>query len=430
MKDQIINQLRDKTILILGFGREGRSSLEFIYNNIPHAVVAIADQNPIDDDVVKNTTVISGEDYLSACEDYDIILKAPGVIIKDELSAETKAKITSQTDLFMQAYHQQIIGVTGTKGKSTTSSLIHHVLSNSGFNSELVGNIGKPCFDIIDEITSQTVIVFELSAHQLEYIKASPYIAVLLNIFEEHFDHYSTPDDYYNTKKNIFKYQTKNDILIYGDIFQHCSKEEIESVNATKINILENQFVAPEKIKTQLIGAHNIQNIQVAAAIAKIFNINEEQFLNTIKSFQPLPHRLEYVGTFKNIKFYNDSIATANEAVINAIKTLGDVDTIILGGMDRGLDYHPLVDAIRNSAIRNVILLPDTIKRFQDTFAEDHYSQGLFPVKDMKEAVEKAYELTAKSRSCLLSPAAASYNSYKNFEERGEDYKKLIAMLQ
>ncbi|MBR3322446.1 hypothetical protein IKG13_00035, partial [Candidatus Saccharibacteria bacterium] len=127
-------------------------------------------------DVVKNTTVISGENYLSACEDYDIILKAPGVIIKDGLSDETKAKITSQTDLFMQAYHQQVIGITGTKGKSTTSSLIHHILSNSGFNTKLVGNIGKPCFDIIDEITQQTVIVFELSAHQLEYIKASPYI--------------------------------------------------------------------------------------------------------------------------------------------------------------------------------------------------------------------------------------------------------------
>ncbi len=430
MKEQIINQLRDKTILILGFGREGRSSLQFIYDNIPHAVVAIADQNPIDDDVVKNTTVISGDNYLSACEDYDIILKAPGVIIKDELSAETKAKITSQTDLFMQTYHQQVIGVTGTKGKSTTSSLIHHVLSNAGFDSQLVGNIGKPCFDIIDSITPQTAIVFELSAHQLEYIKASPYISVLLNIYEEHFDHYSTPDDYYNAKKNIFKYQSENDILIYGDIFQHCTEAEIESVKATKINILQNQFIAPEKVRTKLLGEHNMRNIQVVAAIARIFNIDENVFLKAVESFQPLPHRLEYVGTFRNIKFYNDSIATAGEAVINAIRTLGDVDTIILGGMDRGLDYHPLVDAIRNSSIRNVILLPATIERFQNTFAENHYIQGLFAVKDMKEAVEKAYELTQPSKSCLLSPAAASYGFYKNFEERGEDYKKLISMLQ
>ena len=430
MKDQIIEQLRDKTILILGFGREGRSSLKFIYDNLPHAVVAIADQNPIDDDVVKNTTVISGKDYLSACKDYDVILKAPGVIIKDELDAETKAKITSQTDLFMQAYRKQIIGVTGTKGKSTTSSLIHHVLANNGFDSRLVGNIGKPCFDIIDEIKPQTVIVYELSAHQLEYIKASPYIAVLLNIYEEHFDHYSTPDDYYNAKKNIFKYQIEYDVLIYGDIFQHCTNEEIKNAKATKINILEKTFVDPATVETKLIGEHNMRNIQVAAAIARIFGINIYRFLKAIKTFEPLPHRLEYVGTFHGIKFYNDSIATAGEAVINAIKAIGDVDTIILGGMDRGLDYHPLVDFIRKSAVRNVILLPDTAERFQNVFNEEHYTQGLFPVSNMEEAVKKAYEVTAAGKSCILSPAAASYGFYKNFEERGDDYKKLIAMLQ
>ncbi len=431
MKDQILDFLRDKSILILGFGREGRSSLNYIRQNLPDAKVAIADQADIaDEDVVKTTTIISGENYLDACKDYDLILKAPGVIIKDYLDEATKAKITSQTDLFMRVFHRQIIGVTGTKGKSTTSSLIYHVLKEAGKDTQLVGNIGKPCFDILGEITDDTAIVYELSAHQLEYIQASPHIAVLLNIYEEHFDHYATPDDYYNAKKNIYKYQTPDDLLIYGDIFQHATTEEIVAAQSMKIDITKTDIVPRDQIRTQLIGEHNQLNIQVAAAIAYAYKINGEDFKRAIASFQPLPHRLEYVGTFRNIKFYNDSIATAQEAVINAIKALGDVDTLILGGMDRGLDYHPLVNFIRTTNITNIVLLPATDERFQQTFDEGKYSQKLIHVKDMREAVEQGYAITAPGKSCLLSPAAASYGFYKNFEERGDDFKNLVNVLQ
>lgn len=431
MKEQILDYLRNKSILILGFGREGRSSLEFIHKNLPGANVAIADQADISDDsVVENTTLFTGDNYLKACEKYDVILKAPGVIIKNMLSDDIKAKITSQTDLFMRAYRNQIIGVTGTKGKSTTSSLIYHIFKESGRDALLVGNIGKPCFDFIDQITSQTVIVYELSAHQLEYIQASPHIAVLLNIYEEHFDHYATPEDYYTAKKNIYKYQNENDLLIYGDIFQHASEEDVKNTRATKINILNTTIVPREKITTKLLGNHNQTNIQVAAAIAREYSINEAQLLDAVASFQPLPHRLEFVGTFRDIKFYNDSIATAQEAVINAIKSIDDVDTLILGGMDRGLDYHPLVNYIRDTNITNIILLPATNERFQQIFDEGDYRQKLIHVKDMREAVEQAYAQTAPGKSCLLSPAAASYGFYKNFEERGDDYKKLISMLK
>ena len=427
MKNQIIEYLRNKRILVLGFGREGKSSLDFIRRELPEAEVAVADQQDI---VVENTTVISGNNYLDACKDYDVVLKAPGVIIKDYLDAETKAKITSQTDLFMRVFHRQVVGVTGTKGKSTTSSLIYHVLKTAGKNTQLVGNIGKPCFDILDEISNDTIVVFELSAHQLEYIQASPHIAVLLNIYEEHFDHYTTPDDYYNAKKNIFKYQTSDDLLIYGDIFQHATIEELNAAPAMKINITKTDIVPRDQIRTQLIGEHNQLNIQVAAAIAYAYKVNGDSFKEAVASFQPLPHRLEYVGTFRNIKFYNDSIATAQEAVMNAIKALGDVDTIILGGMDRGLDYHPLVNFIRTTDIQNVILLPATDNRFQQTFDEGEYNQKLIRVKDMREAVEQGYALTAPGKSCLLSPAAASYGFYKNFEERGDDFKNLVSMLQ
>ena len=430
MKEQIIEKLRGQKILILGFGREGKSTLAFLNRELPDAEIAIADINPIEDESVVKYTTFTGPDYLSCCKDYNIIIKAPGVSIKNDLPDSEKAKITSQTDLFLQAYRNQTIGITGTKGKSTTSSLIYHILQKTGKKSVLVGNIGKPCFDFIDEITPETIVVFEISAHQLEYVKASPHYAVLLNIYEEHFDHYATPEDYYSAKKNIFRLQQTGDLLVYGDIFQHATQAELDAVPSFKIDIEKTEVVPKSQIKTTLLGEHNLKNIEAAAAVAYALRIDGEAFLDAVASFQGLPHRLQYVGTFRGIKFYNDSIATAQEATINAVKAVGDVDTLILGGMDRGLDYHPLVEFLKHSNVRNILLLPDTGAKIEQIFAEDRYVQGLIRVKDMEEAVKMAYEVTNPSQSCLLSPAAASYGFYKDFQERGEDYCRLVNMLQ
>lgn len=239
MKDKIVDFLRGKKILILGYGREGKSTLEFIRRELPDAIVAVADQQNI---VVENTTVISGDNYLEACKDYDIIMKAPGVVIKNDLDDATKAKVTSQTDLFLRVFGPQTIGVTGTKGKSTTSSLIAHVLKAGGWNVQFAGNIGEPCFNIIDNITPESPVVLELSSHQLEYVKASPHIAILLNMYEEHFDHYATPEDYYRAKCNIYRYQNAQDLLIYGDIFQHVSEAEIKALPQFKIDITKTEI--------------------------------------------------------------------------------------------------------------------------------------------------------------------------------------------
>jgi UDP-N-acetylmuramoylalanine--D-glutamate ligase len=252
----------------------------------------------------------------------------------------------------------------------------------------------------------------------------------LLNIYEEHFDHYATPEDYYNAKKNIFRLQQTGDLLVYGDIFQHTTQAELDAAPSFKIDIEKTEVIPKSQIKTSLLGEHNLKNIEAAAAVAYALRIDGEAFLNAVASFQGLPHRLQYVGTFRGIKFYNDSIATAQEATINAVKAIGDVDTLILGGMDRGLDYHPLVDFLKHSNVRNILLLPDTGEKIAQIFAEDRYVQGLIHVKNMEEAVKMAYDVTNPSQSCLLSPAAASYGFYKDFQERGEDYCRLVNMLQ
>ena len=423
MKQDIIDFLRGRKILILGFGREGKSFLQFAKTNLPDVTIAIADQNPVEADGVE---VFSGPDYLSHVADFDVVIKSPGVPIKDDLDDTQKAKITSCIDLFLRYCQNPIIGVTGTKGKSTTSSLVHHILEQNGRHTIFAGNIGKPCFDYIDEIREDTIVVLELSCHQLEYVQASPHVAILLNLYDEHFDHYAKPEDYFTAKKNIFHFQHSGDLLIYGDIFQHTHHEEIDALPMRKIDLANDQIVDNDKIQTSLIGEHYKTDIRAAIAACEEFGLSQEQCLNAVTSFKGLRHRLEFVGEFRNIKFYNDSIATAQEAVISAINAVPDTDTIILGGMDRGLDYHTLVGYLRHSQIRNVLLLPDTDVSFQRIFDEAPYSQNVLHVANMDDAVRIAFGVTAEGHSCLLSPAAASYGFYKNFEERGDDFCQLV----
>lgn len=424
MKQEIINFLTGKKILILGYGREGKSALEFIRANLPEAEVVLADQNPIE---IDNIPVISGPDYLSACADCDIIIKSPGVTIKDFIPTEQKEKITSITDLFLRFCPNPVVGITGTKGKSTTSSLVDFVLRKCGRSSVLAGNIGKPCFDIIDDLRIDTTVVLEMSCHQLEYIQASPHVAILLNLYEEHLDHYVSADDYYSAKKNIFKHQKADDYLIYGDIFQHASREEINLAPAgTKIDLFGENNIDTSKIKTHLLGEHFLRDICAVIHACEALGLDREEIIKAVADFRGLPHRLEYVGNFKNINFYNDSIATAQEAVINAIKAVKNVDTVILGGMDRGLDYHTLVEFLRSSQVRNILLLPNTEQSFERIFNEAPFSQKLIFCENMEAAIITAYQVTAEGFSCLLSPAAASYGFYKNFEERGKHFCELV----
>ncbi len=425
MKQEIINFLSNKRILVLGFGREGKSAVDFIQKNLPDADFAIADEQ--DNPDFANLPHFFGPDYLDHCKDFDIVIKSPGVVIKDYLADAELAKITSLTDLFLRFCPNPIVGITGTKGKSTTSSLIYHILKENHREAELVGNIGRPCFDVIDDLRVDTTVVFELSCHQLEFVQASPHIAILLNLYQEHLDHYLSAEHYFAAKKNIFRHQKATDYLIYGDIFKHCSIEEIEHTPAeNKYDIYKTAPVPADSIHSHLLGEHNLRDIYAAIYACRALELTDEEILSAIATFRGLPHRLEYVGKFKNIDFYNDSIATAQEAAIAAVKAVKNVDTIILGGMDRGLDYHPIVDFLRSSNVRNVLLLPNTEQSFQRIFNEAPFSQNLVYCETLEEAVKTAYAMTAEYHSCLLSPAAASYNSFKNFEERGQKFCEYV----
>lgn len=429
MTKKLENFFRNKRVLILGFGREGRSTLEILKNI--HCTIGIADRNPLTDEALKKYELYTGENYLDCLNKFDIIMKSPGIALLDMVSDEIKAKITSQTDLLLRFCDNTVIGVTGTKGKSTTSSLTCHILQKCGKNAILIGNIGIPPLERISEFTDDTIIVCEMSCHQLEYVKASPDISVLLNVFEEHLDHYVDFNAYRSAKENIYHYQDESDVLI---INSDCIREETGSeiitasltekadIFVTDTELYVNGIVIPlNKIDTRLIGHHNFYNIGIAICIALSMECGIDEILGAIPSFNGLPHRLENMGTFGGVQYINDSISTCPSTAIAAVKSFDKVDTLIIGGMDRGIDYSELVDFINDCDIENIILLPDSGYRIFDEL--DGSKRSIYKAADLADAVAHAKRVT-KVR-CLLSPAAASYGFYKNFEERGEHFRAL-----
>lgn len=446
MKNKIFGYLKDKSILLLGFGKEGRSTYHFIRECNSEIKLCIADIKEIEDKEIRNdpnVTLYCGKDYLNACYDYDVIIKGPGVVIKDSLEDKVKEKITCQTDLFLKFCPGKTIGITGTKGKSTTSSLLYHILKKLNQKVVFMGNIGIPCFDILDEIDSDTTCVLELGCHQLEYMRNSPNIATILNIYEEHLDHYLSIENYVDAKRNIYLYQKSNDyvllpessylkdlskitsqLLLAGNKDDNCFFLTDDTLNI-KFNHSSIQIPATS-IETTLKGKHNLSNILVCLTIVKILGLDINLAVAAISSFHGLPHRMEYVGTYDGILFYDDSIATSIPSVIFAVESLEKVDTIIIGGMDRGIDYEPLISFLDSSTVENIILLPATNQRIHKLFLEKNSLKNIYVVSDMEEAIKISKEKTRKNKICLLSPAAASYGFYKNFEERGNHFQELI----
>lgn len=415
----IFKRLRGKRILILGFGREGKSSLAFIKKFLPHAVVGVADKNAeAMKDLGGGVAVYSGENYFDAVNNYDIVLKTPGISLKDK--DVDLSKITSQTDLFLEEFHSQIIGITGTKGKSTTSTLIYHLLKESGRDAILAGNIGIPIFDVIEKISNRTIVVFELSAHQLQFIHQSPHIGILLNVFEEHLDHFGTFEAYRDAKLNIIKKMGDNDWAVTNDEFCYeADKLMIKSLNYQYYDFGVNWDDVPLK------GDHNRLNVKAALCAIYAFGIPADEVIPYLYTFHPLEHRQELVGTFGGVTFYNDSISTIPQAAIAAMQTIKNVTFLLLGGFDREIDYTPLIEYLQKNPVPHILYTGKAGKRIYDMLQSAGYQGDIKNFKDLSEAFEIIKRLSKNGDVCLLSPAAASYDQYKNFEERGRIFKEL-----
>ncbi len=450
MIEEIVKSLRNKKIAILGFGLEGKSTYNFIRKYLPKIHIDILfktwGDNLSSDIKDEYADFIVGENYLENLEKYDLIIKSPGISFKDIDITNFKDKITSQLELFLEHNKSLTIGITGTKGKSTTSSLIYKILKDQGKDVELLGNIGVPIFDEIDKIKENTISVLELSSHALQYVKKSPNISILLNLYEEHLDHYKSFKEYGDAKFNIFKFQNKDDIAIFN-----LDNEEIRNKNYNfkttdyeitmqdKINVLtkntvylkddfvyyNNQKIYNINQKRKLKGNHNLNDIMFVLATSNILKLDLQETIKSISEFNPLEHRLEYVGAFDGVEYYNDSIATIPEATIESIKALEKVNTLIVGGNDRGVSQEKLINFLLESKIENIICLPKTGRYIYEGLKQSN--KNLINVTNMEEAVIYAKEVTKKETICLLSPAASSYGYFKNFKERGNTFKYYVA---
>lgn len=418
-------------VLILGYGREGQSTEQFLRTRFPNLKIEIADQS-------------RDPHYLKALTRHTWTIKSPGIsphLKEIQEAKKNQVRFTSATQIFFEVCPGEIIGVTGTKGKSTTASLIHHMLKTAGEPAVLVGNIGQPALDQLAEIDSKTKVVFELSSHQLMDLTQSPGVAVLLNILPEHLDYYADLAEYQAAKLRITQFQTKHDWLVYVAKNPELA-QQVEQLSGAGVRmpltpdiITSGPWSKLTPEQNPLKGQFNWENIAAAWTTAAHLGLSDEQIRLGLSTYRPLEGHLELVDghDFKGIYFYDDRLATIPEAAMAALDTLGrQVETMFLGGADRKQDFTELGRAVVDSGVRNVMLFPETGKRVWKSIQAANTTQREiqeFFVNDMQEAVRLAYQHTAPGKAVLMSNASPSFGLFKDYRDKAEQYQTAIRQL-
>ena len=451
-----VNELKKKTVLILGAGKTGIASAFFLLDKTNKILLSDNNEEPalLQDKIeyLKNAGIETefkknSEDFINKA---DLILISPGIsphseIVKKIISL--KKPIISDIELAKSFINKPIIAVTGTNGKTTTTSLITHILNNSGKKAIACGNIGKPLLEVISENTD--FYVLEISSFQTFYSPTLQCeIAVCLNITPDHLDWHGDFNHYIETKKKLFIQQKKDSwaILNSSDNTIKTFKPENNvfyfSLNKNEIQHYENiAFFENDKLKIKeknniteilnkrelkILGAHNIENALASIAVGKVINITNENIKNGLETFQGVEHRLEYVKRTNGKEFYNDSKATNPEATIKAIEAFsGRKITLILGGRDKKTRLDDMIQVIKSS-VNQVILLGEAKDRFQQELNKNSYKEVTI-VKDLNEAL--LVSLKSKTDIVLFSPACSSFDMFKNYEDRGKSFKELVGKL-
>ena len=453
------NSIKNKKVAIIGLGVSNEPLIDYLYNlKASITVFDKREEDKIYKNILKkiekyNISKQFGENYLSNLKDFDIIFKSPSCRPDiPEIKQEVKkgAKLTSEIELVLELAPCKIIAVTGSDGKTTTTSLIYEILKNK-YKCYLGGNIGIPLFTKISEMKPEDIIVLELSSFQLMTIKTSPNIAVITNVTPNHLDIHKTYNEYIEAKANIFKNQKEEDTLVLnydneitrnfskiapGKVIYFSSKEKIENGIIYDDGIIKSCEDGLRrhilKLKdTTLRGTHNAENICAAIAATKGLVEIEDQ-VKAIKNFKGVPHRLEFVRELNGNKWYNDSIATSPTRTIAGLNSFDEEIVLIAGGYDKHLDYEPIAEPILNK-VKTLILTGQTAEKIfgavKQKKEEQNKSIDMYKVNNLEEAVQKAKEQAKPNQIILFSPASASFDSFKNFEERGEKFKELVRKL-
>ncbi len=433
-----IDQLKNKKIAVIGEGVEGKSSFEYLKSQ--GADAEVLDQ-------------AQGEDYLNDLDRFDLIVRSPGVKALDLQKLVDPKKITSQTKLFFElAPTKNIIGVTGTKGKGTTSTLIYEMLKAAGFDVYLGGNIGVPPFNFMDKLTPESWVVLEMSSFQLQDLQKSPHIAVMLMVTSEHLDYHSDIEEYIEAKRNILSHQTTDDIAIVnrdypasnesdiyteGKVYYFSREREVDEGcfalgNQIILRTKGNDLPIIDTRELQLKGDHNHENACAAALAAYLAGVRLNTITEVLKSFKGLEHRLELVGLINQVEYYNDSFSTTPETAIAAIKSFQNPEILILGGSSKKSSFEELGQVIGEAEnIKAIIGIGEEWKRIKAEIKNVRPETLIIEGADsIEKIVAAASKLAQPGDVVLLSPACASFGMFENYKDRGNQFKEEVNRLK
>ncbi len=458
--EEFNNYIKNKRVAIIGLGVSNIPLIDYLYNLGSNIV--LFNNKPIDEldnsilDKIYNLKLeySFGENYLSKLNGFNVIFRSPSCrpdLPEIQKEVERGAILTSEIELVLEMCPGTTIGITGSDGKTTTTSLIYEIVKEQDLNCYLGGNIGIPLFTKISEMKPEDYIVLELSSFQLMTMATSPDIAVVTNVTPNHLDIHKSYEEYIQAKANIFKYQDENKLLVLN--YDNEITKEFAKVAKSKViyfsskQKLDNGFILDNGIikdcdnglrrhivntkNIKLRGIHNSENICAAiAATSKIASIDNQ--VKAVSEFSGVNHRLEFVREINGAKWYNDSIASSPTRTIAGLNSFDENIVLIAGGYDKQLDYTPLAKPIIEKVSKLILLGQTSDKIYQavtDILSTENKELDIFRTNTLEEAINKAKEVSKKGDIVLFSPASASFDMFKNFEERGNKFKQIVSKL-
>jgi len=459
MSKYIMVDFKNKKIAILGFGIEGQSIADYLIGKADNIVV-LDEKNRTDFDLeVLKSYESRGIEFrwgkIEDLRDFDMVVRSPGVNPASKFILDAKhsgVTITSATKLFFDLCPAEIIGVTGTKGKGTTSTLIYEMLKESGEDTYLGGNIGTPPLSFLESLDKDSKVVLELSSFQLIDMEKSPHVAIMLMTTSEHLDYHKDVYEYIEAKRNIFRAQTaddfaivnqdypasnESDIVTEAKLFKVSRENKIFSEGCfvvkdeliLKINGVEKNIIKIDEIA--LPGKHNLENAAAAVMTAVLAGVDLPTIKHVLKTFKGLPHRIEYVATVRGVSYYDDSFSTTPETAIAAIESFSEPKILLLGGSSKNSDFTELGEVISNSdSIKAIIGIGEEWSRINAEIKNQISNIKIIEnCKNMKEIVQRAHEIAERGDVVLLSPACASFDMFENYKERGNEFKEEVNKL-
>lgn len=429
-----------KEVAIIGFGLEGQALFNFLKKSGGHNFTILDRKRDLK--IPNGAAAVLGPAYLKNLERFDIIFRSPGVPYNSPEFSGLKNKLSSLSKLFFELKKGAVIGITGSAGKTTAATLLYKILRNAGKDAYLCGNIGINALSILNRLKKNSITVMELSSFQLQDLKKSPEVAILLDIYEEHLNMHKNFAEYLNAKANIALYQHNSDTLIYAADNKY-SKKIARLSRAKKLGysishpssiftkngwiIYKNKKVIP-LFEIKLVGKHDQKNIMAATLAAISCAVKPTIIRNTVTQFRGLPHRIEFVKNIKGVKYYDDSKATNVKSAIAGIDAINGRKIVLAGGLNKNLDMTPLAKRLLENDVSYAVLFgksKNEIAKKLKQLGANKYKTAV----DLKSAILIAHKKAIPGDAVLLAPATASFDQFKSYEERGDIFKKLVRRL-